>query len=91
MKITTSYDANGARKDLITLSSEENKVIDDAISIIKNRCLAAGYPEDYENWSTQQWRLLGIMQREGAEAVIKFAKTAEILPYKMYTTSRSYA
>lgn len=91
MKIKTTYAPNGARTDFIELSSEENKAIDDAIMIIKNRCIEAGYPEDYKNWDDEQWRLLGIMQREGMDAIKIFANTAEILPYNPKKLLRAYS
>ncbi len=92
MEITTTYDANGARTDTIKLTDEEKKAVNDAVEIIKTRCVEAGYPEDYKNWDDEQWRLLGIMRSEGGiEAVLKFAKTAEILPFKEERLKRSYA
>lgn len=92
MEITTTYDANGARTDTIKLTDEEQKAVNDAVEIIKSRCVEAGYPEDYKNWDEEQWRLLGIM-RSGCsiEAIMKFAKTAEILPFKKERLRRGYA
>ena len=92
MEIKTTYSADGARTDIIKFSSEENKAIDDAIMIIKNRCIEAGYPDDYKNWDDERFRLLGIMRFEGGvDAVLRFANTAEILPYKPNNAIRAYA
>lgn len=92
MKITTTYDKNGARIDSVELTSEENEAIDKAIEIIKRRCIAAGYPECYKDWNDERFRLLGIMRFEGGiDAVLKFAKTAEISPYIVKKESRGYA
>lgn len=92
MTVTTIYDESGARTDSIELSSVENKAIDEAIEIIKSRCIAAGYPKDYKDWNDERFRLLGIMRFEGGiDAVLKFAKTAEISPYIAKKESRGYA
>lgn len=92
MKITTTYDNNGARTDKIDLTAEEEKAITAAVEIIKNRCIEAGYPKDYKDWDNERWRLLGIMRFEsGINAVLKFANTAEISPYNTKKESRGYA
>lgn len=91
MKIKTIYETNGARTDFIELSSEENKAIDDAITIIKNRCIEAGYPKDYENWNDEQFRLLGILRSDGIDEVLNFARTAQITPYKIPQIIRGYS
>lgn len=91
MKIKTFYETNGARTDFIELSSEENKAIDDAIIIIKNRCIETGYPKDYKNWNDEQFRLLGILRVNGVDEVLNFAKTAEITPYKTPQILRGYS
>ncbi len=92
MKITTTYNKNGARTDNIELTAEEEKTITTAVEIIKNRCIDAGYPKDYKDWDNERWRLLGIMRFEGGiDAVLKFANTAEISPFNVKKESRGYA
>ena len=92
MKITTTYDKNGARTDSVELTSEENDAIGKAIETIKKRCIAAGYPENFKNWDDEFNRLIGIMRFEGGvDAVLKFANQAKILTYQKNKISRGYA
>lgn len=50
MKITTTYNKDGARTDTVELTAEEQAVIAEAVEIIKTRSIAAGYPKDYKDW-----------------------------------------
>lgn len=91
MKITTTYDKDGARTDTVELTAEEQVVIAEAVEIIKTRCIAVGYPKDYKDWESEEWRLIWIMKNEGGcEAVLKFARTAEISQYKIEKQMRGY-
>ncbi len=75
MKVTTTYKEDRSRIDSIELSAEEWAAINEAVEIIKSRCIAAGYPKDYKDWRTEEWRLIGIMKNEGGcEAALKLAQ-----------------
>ena len=92
MKITTTYNKDGARTDTVELTAEEQAVIAEAVEIIKTRSIAAGYPKDYKDWGSEEWRLIWIMKNEdGCKAALKFARTAEISTYKIEKPMRGYA
>lgn len=92
VKITTTYNKDGARTDTVELTAEEQAVIAEAVEIIKTRSIAAGYPKDYKDWGSEEWRLIWIMKNEdGCKAALKFARTAEISTYKIEKQMRGYA
>lgn len=87
-------DLNVRSKAMENIAEEiaDVQIIDKAIEIIKSRCIDAGYPENYKDWNDERFRLLGIMRFDGGiDAVLKFASTAEILPFQEKKETRGYA
>lgn len=78
MKIERVVDEKGRVTDKIFLNEEENKAIDEAHSIVEERCKAQGAAFSREDKEFLEWNFLGILRFEGIEALLNFARTAKI-------------
>ena len=78
MKIERKIDELGRTTDAIRLEAEEEKALDLAHSIVAERSNAAGIVFDTADKEYHEWMFLGILRFEGVEALLTFARTAEI-------------
>lgn len=87
MEIKRTVDTLGRTTDIITLTDEENMVVDAAQETIIKRYLAAGNAPSTVDREFTEWTLLGILRDEGIKGVQRFVESYQAASPKRPTAS----